>query len=411
MRQSHRYRPLELHKVSVDIVCGNVPVVSMEKDSIFDENASSMLQAACNSTSKADGLYVDCNEQQIMASCRRLGLDDDCIVSVRLRDHAWNSVKAVGVSGKRSVMMACTVAMSIHDPDGLEELWEYLRSYKLHREYYELLEMVKDSGKLQTTRNYSDATWTSKSWSANDESRNQSKYSGDFRKGKSQTKYVEANSQTKYVEASAHGIDVLFVCGNVPVVSMKKDSIFDENAALMLQSACNSSSKADALYVDVQDQEIADECWEWGYTKDHISIVRMRESQLKSVRAVGGSGKRSTMFACCIAMSLHDPDGLDELWDMLRSYKIHREYYELLELVQGSGQGSSTYTSDAKWSGKRKSRDDGRWMSDSRSQGGNSDWSKPKRVEGPKLSRKGAGKRGSVSTSDLDSQLEAYFDD
>lgn len=129
-----------VHGVEVDVVCGNVPVVALDKSSDFEENAAWMIQSACESSGRADSLYEWSEDEDILSECRRLGMNKDDLGIVRLRESA--RLRAVGVSGKRSIMVACVIAMSIADPDGLEPLWEGLRNFKLHRKYWDVMEMV-----------------------------------------------------------------------------------------------------------------------------------------------------------------------------------------------------------------------------------------------------------------------------
>merc|ERR1740120_620283 len=100
----------------------------------------------------------------------------------------------------------------------------------------------------------------------------------------------------------------------------------------------------------------------------------MREKSFQYLKAVGLSGKRSIMLACVLAMSMNDPDGLEDLWEGLRTYKLHRQYWELLESVKGangiSGGSSDSYSkwtkdTDNKWGGKRKWESDDGWSAKS----------------------------------------------
>ncbi|CAK0814158.1 unnamed protein product [Prorocentrum cordatum] len=115
-----------VHGVEVDVVCRNVPVVCLNKASDFEENAAWMIQATSDGTGRADSLYEYCNDSDVMSACRKLGLGKDEICIVRLREH--KELRAVGTSGKRSTMLACVIALSLADPDGLEDLWAGLRS-------------------------------------------------------------------------------------------------------------------------------------------------------------------------------------------------------------------------------------------------------------------------------------------
>lgn len=238
--------------------------------------------------------------------------------------------------------------------------------------------------------------------------------------------------------AGVHGVEVDIVCKNVPVVTMDKSSEFEENASWMLQTACDSGSKADALYEYTDDPDIMAACRSLGLGKDEVNIVRLKN--MKNVRAVGASGKRSTMLACVVAMSLNDPDGLDDLWEGLRMYKIHRQYWDILEMIKAATGGgppsareepdtkgpkrkwdddsSRKYKSanesvgkgDSSWrhesSGGRGDKSDDKW-----GYSGGDDWGSSKYSK-HSSSGVGSGKKQWASTaSALDDQLESYFKD
>mmetsp|Transcript_78603 Transcript_78603/g.230643 ORF Transcript_78603/g.230643 Transcript_78603/m.230643 type:complete len:216 (+) Transcript_78603:40-687(+) len=215
---------------------------------------------------------------------------------------------------------------------------------------------------------------------------------------------MASKHSTSYDSPGTHGVEIDVVCGNVPVVSMEKGSVFDENASWMIQSALSSSEKAGALYEYCEDEDIQDACRRLGMSKDEVMAVRLK--RMKSVRAVGVSGKRSVMLACVIAMSLHDPDGLEELWEALRSYKLHRHYWEVLELIKDSSRPTASSNADSKWTGKRKWEDDD-WKSKPKSADGGGDWSE---WWNSKSSRSG-GKKCHSTAEALDEQLASYFDD
>ena len=95
----------EAHGISIAIVCKNVPVVTLEKTSVFDANASWMLQAACNSYLKVDRLFEYIPDAQIEKACRKIGLRDENVYIMQLRHYPF--LKAVGHLGStRSVPSA-----------------------------------------------------------------------------------------------------------------------------------------------------------------------------------------------------------------------------------------------------------------------------------------------------------------
>merc|ERR1712129_284921 len=144
-----------------------------------------------------------------------LGADDIFVARV----DGNSKVRAVGTTGKRSVMLACTVALSMNDPNGLEALWKMLRQYKLHKEYYEMLDLVDansteyyaKAGKSskdewsgsKRKREDKDADWSSKSTS-NAKSSSGDKYarSGGDHAGRSDDRYAKTSGDDRYAKSS-----------------------------------------------------------------------------------------------------------------------------------------------------------------------------------------------------------------
>lgn len=117
----------------------------MDKSSVFDLNASWLLQNTVGVYQKADSLYEGlprCNqERQIISECKRRGLattDQDLWV-VRMA-HKPDLV-AVGTCGKRSTMMALVVAAAINGGSKITD--EVLDEMDMKKAYEKLMTEVK----------------------------------------------------------------------------------------------------------------------------------------------------------------------------------------------------------------------------------------------------------------------------
>eukprot|EP00747_Dinoflagellata_sp_TGD_P081278 gnl/TRDRNA2_/TRDRNA2_161231_c0_seq3.p1 gnl/TRDRNA2_/TRDRNA2_161231_c0~~gnl/TRDRNA2_/TRDRNA2_161231_c0_seq3.p1 ORF type:complete len:248 (+),score=33.94 gnl/TRDRNA2_/TRDRNA2_161231_c0_seq3:95-745(+) len=117
-----------------------VPVVCLDKSSTFHENASWMLQSASASGGKADSLYEYDNDRQIIDTCKRnvAGLSEQDISLVHFRENALQDIKAVGTSGKRSVMLSCVVALVLNNRCD-NGLYKDLKSYGIERDFSALM--------------------------------------------------------------------------------------------------------------------------------------------------------------------------------------------------------------------------------------------------------------------------------
>ena len=103
----------------------------------------------------------------------------------RLRHN--DSIKAVGTTGKRSVMLALVVALVLQQEEKLHNLSELLREHGLEDEFWDLLESAKVD-RYETSRNVpKDRTGT------------------------------------------AENIDLQFICDRVPVLSLNQPSVFFQN--------------------------------------------------------------------------------------------------------------------------------------------------------------------------------------
>merc|ERR1712217_315016 len=65
-----------------------------------------------------------------------------------------------------------------------------------------------------------------------------------------------------------------------------------------------------------------------------MGIVRLRKPELKHLKAVGTSGKRSVMLSCVVALALEDGEALSDLWKELRAYKLDKPFVDLLQSGQ-----------------------------------------------------------------------------
>lgn len=131
--------------VEVQIVCGMVPVLDMDKRSVFHENVSWLMQASMACGGKADSFFEYCEDRDCMNACRALGLNDQEIGLVQFKRKDLSHVKAVGTQGKRSMILAAVVALVLHNDvqcDDLQtELWEYDRS--LYKPFDDLIRYAK----------------------------------------------------------------------------------------------------------------------------------------------------------------------------------------------------------------------------------------------------------------------------
>ena len=109
---------LEVGGVELAIVCEGVPVVTLEKGTPFEQNASWLLQIAMGSHSKADSLFENCHtgakmEKNIVSECLCRGIVQNekglWIAAAKGRPECV----AVGTSGKRSLMIGLVVSLAL----------------------------------------------------------------------------------------------------------------------------------------------------------------------------------------------------------------------------------------------------------------------------------------------------------
>lgn len=117
---------------------GEVPYVCMESGSPFHEYASSMLQCALSSGTKADGLYTYCNDKRLNVELNRLSMKPAEYMVAQVKQPRMEHVKAVGGT-KRSLLIGLVISIVNSKLVPLSELWELMDSYGLRRQFEELL--------------------------------------------------------------------------------------------------------------------------------------------------------------------------------------------------------------------------------------------------------------------------------
>ncbi|CAJ1417408.1 unnamed protein product [Effrenium voratum] len=129
---------------------------------------------------------------------------------------------------------------------------------------------------------------------------------------------------------------MVYVFGDVPIVSLSKGTEFDSNAAPLLQAALGEHSKAETLY------EACDKLPEAKQLATHakkrkivsavadIGFVRTRSEQVYAI-AGGLQGKRSLMFALTMALCGKDRSSFRRCEDFLRSYDLHEKFRRLMK--------------------------------------------------------------------------------
>jgi len=264
---NYGYDGFPIEGVSVEFVCEKVPVVALDKSSQFDEYASWMLQGALGITGKAAATYDHFHDDEIVEECFKLGYRDQDICMVRCRDKDFRHLAAVGVSGKRSVMLAVVIAACLDDPDNeMEELWTGLIHYKLNKQFDAILRACRAVEEQQPKE------------------------------------VRHAHYDDDDDEEEVEGVRIKVVHRNVPVVSMDKGSIFDECASWMLQIAADSMTKATGLYDYAYDDDIMHELFARGYNEQDVVLAKMKGREYNDMYAAGATGKRSVMLSLCVAL-------------------------------------------------------------------------------------------------------------
>jgi len=310
--------PTRMHGVDVLFVCGCVPVLSLEKASIFHEHASMLLQTALNNFDKADSLFEDCEDDDVLRGCRSWGLRADDVHLARLKRSDLKGVRAAGTT-KRSVMLALVLGLSLHEEFHSRELWDVLWSYDLYGPFLELVSVGK--GAMSSKRDL-----------------------GGGGKGGQRAAAARGSSLSPSParsEPPIEGVDVCFVCGRVPVIMLEKGSCLDESASWLLQTALSSEGKAGGLYEYCNDREILAGCRGMGIPSNEAFVGRIAAAELQGVRAVGTTGKRSVMLALVIALLLQRRVGVSQFRAAVEDYsaELWPPLAAILRRARGGGRG------------------------------------------------------------------------
>lgn len=147
--------PLRYQGVELWVINGEVPVVSLDKASPFDQYAAWMLQLASDDFSKAERLMLTPNgmnpiERGLVQTCKKaciVGHGDE-VGTVASRD--FKDTIAIGISGKRSMMLSLSLALCCRDPERLRKAKVELRELKLESSYLRLVDAMKSMQKEAT---------------------------------------------------------------------------------------------------------------------------------------------------------------------------------------------------------------------------------------------------------------------
>jgi len=122
--------------IKIQVIRGDIPMIDIPKDNPLDQCASNLLQTVTGSTSKVASLFDytdgdnDPDFKAIMKQCLSMGHGKEYIMPARMRISGCEDIRGVGLSGKRSVMVALTVAMVIHQKMDIEDLLKEVCEYE-----------------------------------------------------------------------------------------------------------------------------------------------------------------------------------------------------------------------------------------------------------------------------------------
>merc|ERR1740139_100966 len=133
----------EIHGVEVNFLAGGIPMISLDIASVFHEHVLSMLQAAVGSGQKAESLYEYCEDEHIAAHYHRQGIRDCDIMLAQMKKKSLKDMKAVGLSGKRSVVFGLVLRLALEKDDDLHDLRGFLDTYSLKGKFSELLKCCR----------------------------------------------------------------------------------------------------------------------------------------------------------------------------------------------------------------------------------------------------------------------------
>jgi len=289
--------------VDVHFVCDGIPVVYLEDSSIFTQYASWMLQTALGVTGKAGTLYEYTDNPKVLKACVDKGIDEDHLRIVRLKPEHVRHVLAVGLSGKRAVVLAAVLALAMdRSYHKLDRLLEELGDYDLAEPFLKLLRCSRPSRK-GSSRALSGLTL------ANPGPRQQGR-----------TFDVEGI----HVELSVKGL--------VPVVELAASSLFMENISWLLQACLVSTMKVDSLFTYCEDQVIRRVCDDLGLSSQHVMCAHLERRDLQHIWAVGVNGRRSVVAALVVALALHDLVDVEQVVDEVTfsDHKILKPFLALM---------------------------------------------------------------------------------
>lgn len=420
--------------MNVVFVAPKIPVVTLEPSCVLHENVSWMLQTALNMSAKADSVYEYIEDVDILRECETtLGLTKQDIGLVRFKREDLQGVKAIGTTGKRSVMLALVIALVLHRDDPHEALWKELREYSLDKAFLSLIQDVPvQAASCQHRGDHHHTSGGSGGGGGGQRSRQSGSDHYERSSGSRGGGYGEwsggrhseqngdwpGSEQGRTMGAvEVAGVQLQMILGKVPVIELDATSVFHENVSWLLQTALDASGKADAIFEYFDDKQILAECKrKMGLTPQDCGIVRMRRKDLQGVKAVGTNGKRASMLATLVAYALHTKDNLDKMRPEVAKFQapLGEAFDSLLraaahlsgvQLNWRFGAGGP-----ATWSGDGGKRDDDFWgdRSSGRSDGWSDDWLGHK--GSTKKSAKPAKARPSPLDADqLDEQLASYF--
>ena len=128
-----------VHGVRVQRLRDSTYVVELEKSSIFSKHTSWMLQSVVSEERRVDAFLQYVEDEEVLCGCDVAGISRDSVMVGRLRGTA---VKAVGATGKRSLVLALVLSSVLssvlRDRRGHRELSKLLHSYGIYSEFAEL---------------------------------------------------------------------------------------------------------------------------------------------------------------------------------------------------------------------------------------------------------------------------------
>jgi len=405
---------VDLKGVSLDVVANGIPVVTMDATSPLHENASWMLQTALDSVNKADSLYEYCQDAAVEAECRRLGLSSEEIALVRVKQEGLQDVKAVGTTGKRSVMLAVTIALLMHTETPMKPLWQELKAYKLDQMFLALVQSTEapakregrsrgggeqrsrdrgrdtgggsnDRGSLEQSQSRSPdgragkgkgggagagggggrsgggGSTGSDDWGYSKISKKGGEDSdwGSWRKGKAANAWKEEEAGDDAGGDSdlsvLRGVELQMILGNMFVITLDSTSVFYENVSWLIQTAFDISGKADGVYEYIEDSRILAECRrKFGMSAQETGIAQVKRPDLQHLKAVGTTGKRSMMLSVLVAFALHVEDNLEHMrQDVIKfDAKLGEAFEALIRLACQSAGKPCAWRGGGRGSGK-----------------------------------------------------------